>query len=86
MKTNQWCNNDIIYIFRTDIHHWVKEKLISFGLEVFTHNYTTSRVITSHDKPQVSQYLGINTYGILRAGRSSSVEALVLTAPDVLGK
>ena len=53
---------------------------------MFTHNYTTSRVITSHDKPQVSQYLGINTYGILRAGRSSSVEALVLTAPDVLGK
>lgn len=70
---------------KTDVHHFVKEKLISFGLEVFTHNYTASRVVTSHDKPQVSQYSGINTYGILRAGRSSSVEALVLTAPDVLG-
>ena len=57
-------------------HSWIGDTLIKYGLEIFTHNFTTASggsIIT-----------GNNIYGILRAGRSPSTEALVLSAPDLL--
>lgn len=55
---------------------WLVAKMSQLHLEVYTHNFTLDYPL---GKGQV--YHGTNVYGILRAPRTASLEALVLTAP-----
>ena len=54
--------------------------LADCGLEVYTQHYTSDCIIGSCDSTN-----GTNTYAILRAGKSPSVEAIILAAPDTIG-
>ena len=67
----------------SDLQAWIEGVMIEFGLEVSRQNYSAEWAVSEEGS---EQHHGTNVYGILRAGRSSSVEAIVLTAPDVLGK
>ena len=67
----------------SDLQAWIEGVMIEFGLEVSKQNYSAEWVVSEEGS---EQHHGTNVFGILRAGRSSSVEAIVLTAPDVLGK
>ncbi|XP_077283815.1 glycosylphosphatidylinositol anchor attachment 1 [Arctopsyche grandis] len=55
---------------------WLAAKMHQINLDVYTHNFTLHYPL---GKGQV--FHGENVYGILRAGRSASSEALVLSAP-----
>ncbi|KAG6449658.1 hypothetical protein O3G_MSEX006165 [Manduca sexta] len=55
---------------------WLVGKMSQLHLEVYTHNFTLDYPL---GEGQV--YKGTNVYGILRAARTSSLEALVVTAP-----
>ncbi|CAB3246579.1 unnamed protein product [Arctia plantaginis] len=55
---------------------WLVAKMSQLHLEVYTHNFTLNYPLGNE---QV--YTGTNVYGILRAPRTSSLEALVVTAP-----
>ncbi|XP_047540006.1 glycosylphosphatidylinositol anchor attachment 1 protein [Vanessa atalanta] len=55
---------------------WLVGKMSQMHLEVYTHNFTLN-----YPLGQGQVYKGTNVYGILRAPRTSSLEALVVTAP-----
>ncbi|XP_034826560.1 glycosylphosphatidylinositol anchor attachment 1 protein [Maniola hyperantus] len=55
---------------------WLVGKMSQLGLEVYTHNFSLN-----YPLGQGQTYKGTNVYGILRAPRTSSLEALVVTAP-----
>ncbi|KAL0861754.1 hypothetical protein ABMA27_009230 [Loxostege sticticalis] len=55
---------------------WLVAKMSQLHLEVYTHNFTLN-----YPMGQGQVYKGTNVYGILRAPRTSSLEALVVTAP-----
>jgi glycosylphosphatidylinositol transamidase len=55
---------------------WLLAKLKQFGLDTYTHNFTLNYPL---GKPQ--KFTGKNVYGILRAPRAASTEALVLSVP-----
>ncbi|CAH2097898.1 unnamed protein product [Euphydryas editha] len=55
---------------------WLIAKMSQMHLEVYTHNFTLN-----YPLGQGQVYKGTNVYGILRAPRTSSLEALVVTAP-----
>ena len=57
---------------------WVKEQLISIGLEVYTQEYKFTYPMNLLNN-QTAQ--GTNVYGILRAPRTPSVESVVMTTP-----
>ncbi|XP_050356076.1 glycosylphosphatidylinositol anchor attachment 1 protein [Nymphalis io] len=55
---------------------WLVGKMSQMHLEVYTHNFTLK-----YPLGQGQVFKGTNVYGILRAPRTSSLEALVVTAP-----
>ncbi|EFA06039.1 glycosylphosphatidylinositol anchor attachment 1 protein [Tribolium castaneum] len=55
---------------------WLLAKMKQIGLDTYTHNFTLNYPL---GKPQ--KFVGKNVYGILRAARASSTEALVLSVP-----
>ncbi|XP_063897484.1 glycosylphosphatidylinositol anchor attachment 1 protein [Helicoverpa armigera] len=55
---------------------WLVAKMSQLHLEVYTHNFTLN-----YPLGQGQVYKGTNVYGILRAPRTSSLEAIVVTAP-----
>lgn len=55
---------------------WLVAKMSQLHLEVYTHNFTLN-----YPLGQGQVYKGTNVYGILRAARTSSLEALVVTVP-----
>ncbi|CAK1543357.1 unnamed protein product [Leptosia nina] len=55
---------------------WLVAKMSQLHLEVYTHNFTLN-----YPLGQGQVFKGTNVYGILRAPRTSSLEALVLTVP-----
>lgn len=55
---------------------WLVGKMSQLHLEVYTHNFTLN-----YPLGQGQVYTGTNVYGILRAPRTASLEALVVTAP-----
>ncbi|XP_045455968.1 glycosylphosphatidylinositol anchor attachment 1 protein [Melitaea cinxia] len=55
---------------------WLVAKMSQLDLEVYTHNFTLN-----YPLGQGQVFKGTNVYGILRAPRTSSLEALVVTAP-----
>lgn len=55
---------------------WLVGKMSQLHLEVYTHNFTLN-----YPMGQGQVFQGTNVYGILRAPRASSLEALVVTAP-----
>lgn len=55
---------------------WLVAKMSQLHLEVYTHNFTLN-----YPLGQGQLYKGTNVYGILRAPRTSSLEALVISAP-----
>lgn len=55
---------------------WLVAKMSQLHLEVYTHNYTLN-----YPLGQGQIYKGTNVYGILRAARTPSLEALVVSAP-----
>ncbi|CAH0596861.1 unnamed protein product [Chrysodeixis includens] len=55
---------------------WLVGKMSQLHLEVYTHNFTLN-----YPLGQGQVYKGTNVYGILRAPRTSSLEALVVSAP-----
>ena len=66
--------------YREGLMSWLGGEFSSIGLEVYHQNYTATRpAVTPGQSPSVS---GQNIYGILRAGRSSSAESLVFSAPS----
>lgn len=56
---------------------WLEAKLRQLGLEVYVHNFTLNYPLGASP----ASFSGRNVYAILRALRSSSTEALVLSAP-----
>ena len=61
---------------RTHLRKWIESELKGSGFEVYHQRYTVQ------DPTGGPPAKGSNLYGILRAGRSSSTESLVLIAPD----
>ncbi|CAG2066530.1 unnamed protein product, partial [Timema podura] len=61
---------------------WLLAKFRQLSLDVYTHNFTLNYPLgygtASHD---LDKYTGKNVYAILRAPRSASTEALVLSVP-----
>ncbi|KAF7285673.1 hypothetical protein GWI33_010251 [Rhynchophorus ferrugineus] len=57
-------------------YSWLVAKFSQIGLDVYTHNFTLNSPLNPNEK-----YFGKNVYGILRAPRASSTEALVLSVP-----
>ncbi|CAH2057448.1 unnamed protein product, partial [Iphiclides podalirius] len=55
---------------------WLVGKMSQLHLEVYTHNFTLN-----YPMGQGQIYKGTNVYGILRAARTASLEALVVSAP-----
>ncbi|KAJ8964724.1 hypothetical protein NQ317_009211 [Molorchus minor] len=55
---------------------WLLAKFKQIGLDSYTHNFTLHSPLAKKEK-----YSGKNIYGILRAARSSSTEAIILSAP-----
>ncbi|XP_049879902.1 glycosylphosphatidylinositol anchor attachment 1 protein [Pectinophora gossypiella] len=55
---------------------WLVGKMSQLHLEVYTHNFTLN-----YPLGQGQVFKGTNVYGILRAPRTSSLEALVVSAP-----
>ncbi|CAH0717989.1 unnamed protein product, partial [Brenthis ino] len=55
---------------------WLVGKMSQLHLEVYTHNFTLN-----YPLGQGQVFKGTNVYGILRAPRTSSLEAIVVTAP-----
>lgn len=55
---------------------WLVGKMSQLNLEVYTHNFTLNYPLVKGQK-----FKGTNVYGILRAPRTSSLEALVVSAP-----
>ncbi|CAG4951794.1 unnamed protein product, partial [Parnassius apollo] len=55
---------------------WLVAKMSQLHLEVYTHNFTLN-----YPMGQGQVYRGTNVYGILRAPRTASLEALVVSAP-----
>lgn len=57
-------------------YSWLLAKFRQIGLDSYTHNFTLYSPLNSNEV-----YYGKNVYGILRAPRASSTEALVLSVP-----
>ncbi|KAF4522224.1 hypothetical protein B566_EDAN009068 [Ephemera danica] len=57
-------------------YSWLLAKLRQIGLDAYTHNFTLNYPMGLGTK-----YTGKNVYGIIRAPRSASTEALVLSVP-----
>lgn len=57
-------------------YSWLLAKFNQIGLDTYTHNFTLTSPFNRKDK-----FSGKNVYGILRAPRGSSSEALVLSTP-----
>ncbi|CAH0551800.1 unnamed protein product [Brassicogethes aeneus] len=57
-------------------YSWILAKFQQIGLDTYTHNFTLNSPLKINEK-----YPGKNVYGILRAPRASSTEALVLSVP-----
>lgn len=55
---------------------WLLAKFRQIGLDTYTHNFTLNYPLGKAQK-----FSGKNVYGILRAARSSSTEALILSVP-----
>ncbi|CAK1591425.1 unnamed protein product [Parnassius mnemosyne] len=55
---------------------WLVAKMSQLHLEVYTHNFTLK-----YPMGEGQVYQGTNVYGILRAPRTASLEALVVSAP-----
>ncbi|KAJ8925394.1 hypothetical protein NQ315_009226 [Exocentrus adspersus] len=55
---------------------WLLAKFKQLGLDAYVHNFTLYSPLGTGEK-----YSGQNVYGILRAARTSSTEALVLSVP-----
>ncbi|XP_018578205.1 glycosylphosphatidylinositol anchor attachment 1 protein [Anoplophora glabripennis] len=55
---------------------WLLAKFKQLGLDTYTHNFTLHSPLSNKER-----YSGQNVYGILRAARASSTEALVLSVP-----
>lgn len=55
---------------------WLLAKFRQIGLDAYIHNFTLISPFNKHEK-----FSGKNVYGILRAPRASSTEALVLSTP-----
>ncbi|KAJ8946439.1 hypothetical protein NQ318_014426 [Aromia moschata] len=55
---------------------WLLAKFKQIGLDTYTHNFTLNSPLNKKEK-----YTGKNVYGILRAARASSTEALILSVP-----
>ncbi|XP_068624983.1 glycosylphosphatidylinositol anchor attachment 1 protein [Battus philenor] len=55
---------------------WLVGKMSQLHLEVYTHNFTLN-----YPMGQGQIYKGTNVYGILRAARTASLEAIVVSAP-----
>lgn len=66
-------SNVLGFCYRNSVSSWIGTILERSGFEVYHHNFSTHQI------------KGSNVYGILRAGRSSSTEALLLSAPISLG-
>jgi glycosylphosphatidylinositol transamidase len=59
---------------------WLEASFSRIGLEVYSQNY--SAVLPAVAGPQAASVSGRNVYGVLRAGRASSAESLVFSAPS----
>jgi len=57
-------------------HSFISAQLKQLGLDTYTHNYSLQYPLGEN-----KVYTGRNVYGILRASRGASTEALVITAP-----
>ncbi|KAL1494279.1 hypothetical protein ABEB36_009903 [Hypothenemus hampei] len=57
-------------------YSWLLAKFRQIGLDSYTHDFTLHSPLNPNDT-----YYGKNVYGILRAPRASSTEALVLSVP-----
>ncbi|XP_043218487.1 glycosylphosphatidylinositol anchor attachment 1 protein-like [Amphibalanus amphitrite] len=57
-------------------HPWIRAQFRQLGLQVYPHNFTLRYPLGNG-----SVFHGENTYAVLRAPRSGSTEALVLSAP-----
>nr|XP_018917594.1 PREDICTED: glycosylphosphatidylinositol anchor attachment 1 protein [Bemisia tabaci]XP_018917595.1 PREDICTED: glycosylphosphatidylinositol anchor attachment 1 protein [Bemisia tabaci] len=55
---------------------WIVAKFRQFGLDTYLHNFTLNYPLGKRQK-----YTGTNIYGILRAARGASTEAVVLSLP-----
>lgn len=60
----------------TTPHAWIAAKFKEFGLETHTHNYSLNYPFGGE-----KEFQGKNVYGILRAPRIGSTEAIVFSAP-----
>ncbi|KAK0161101.1 hypothetical protein PV327_009614 [Microctonus hyperodae] len=56
-------------------YSWIEAKLNQLHLDVYTHNFTLNYPFKKQ------QYTGQNVYGIVRAPRAASTEAIVLSVP-----
>ncbi|XP_015117329.1 glycosylphosphatidylinositol anchor attachment 1 protein [Diachasma alloeum] len=54
---------------------WILAKFNQLHLDVYTHNFTLNYPFTGH------QFTGQNVYGIVRAPRAASTEAIVVSVP-----
>ncbi|CAI8038880.1 Glycosylphosphatidylinositol anchor attachment 1 protein [Geodia barretti] len=59
---------------------WLEASFSRIGLEVYSQNY--SAVLPAVAGPQAASVSGRSVYGVLRAGRASSAESLVFSAPS----
>ncbi|CAL4128148.1 unnamed protein product, partial [Meganyctiphanes norvegica] len=57
-------------------HAWLAAHFTQLGLDTYTHNFTLE-----YPMKENTRFHGRNVYGILRASRSSSTEAVVVSAP-----
>ncbi|XP_064398574.1 glycosylphosphatidylinositol anchor attachment 1 protein-like [Halichondria panicea] len=57
---------------------WLEGEFIHLGLEAYTQNYSFIPPVTVQPEVSIS---GRNVYGVLRSGRSSSAEVIVLATP-----
>merc|ERR1712198_524321 len=57
-------------------HSFISAQFKQLGLDTYTHNYSLQYPLGENEV-----YTGKNVYGILRASRGASTEALVITAP-----
>ena len=68
------------HALREGLLAWLEGSLARIGMEVYSQNYSAVRpAVVGLQSTSVS---GRNVYGILRAGRSSSAESLVFSAPS----
>ena len=84
------CHSDILsfsphththnHTHREGLMVWLEASFSRIGLEVYSQNY--SAVLPAVAGPQAASVNGRSVYGVLRAGRASSAESLVFSAPS----